>query len=226
MGFEPLEDTLPSSKSSTMKHYTYKVTFPGMPWYYWGVHTENGKPYYGSPVTNRWVWDFYECEVQVLERFEARKEAEEVETRLIKFTISDPNCLNEHYGGHFSEGARLRGMQTQRERGIGLFDPLKRRRGPHTKETIQKMREAKIGKPRDEATRLKISKGHLGKKFSIETRKKLSESKAGENNPNFGKKGEETSTFGTKWWINVAGETRRQAESPGPEWQQGRKWRG
>ena len=21
------------------KHHTYKITFPGMPWFYWGVHS-------------------------------------------------------------------------------------------------------------------------------------------------------------------------------------------
>jgi hypothetical protein len=84
-----------------MKHHTYKVTFPGMPWYYWGVHTDNGKPYFGSPATHKWVWDFYECEVQILEWFESRREAEEAEDRLIKHFIRDPNCLNEHWGMHF-----------------------------------------------------------------------------------------------------------------------------
>jgi hypothetical protein len=87
-----------------LKHYTYKVTFPGMPWYYWGVHTDNGKPYCGSPSTHKWIWKFYECEVQILEWFEDRKEAEAVEDRLIKHTIKDPNCLNEHWGGSIPVG--------------------------------------------------------------------------------------------------------------------------
>lgn len=84
-----------------MEHYTYKVTFPGMPWYYWGVHTENRKPYFGSPSTHKRVWKLYECEVQILEWFENRLEAERVEDRLIKHFIKDPNCLNEHWGMHF-----------------------------------------------------------------------------------------------------------------------------
>jgi hypothetical protein len=92
-----------------LKHYTYKVTFPGMPWYYWGVHTDKGKPYFGSPVTHKWIWSFYECEVQILEWFENRADAERVEERLIRHFIDDPLCLNEHHGGHFSEEARVRG---------------------------------------------------------------------------------------------------------------------
>ena len=109
-----------------MKHYIYKITFPGMPWYYWGVHTDNGKPYFGSPCTHKWIWDFYECEIQILEWFETREEAEKAENRLIKNTWEDPNCLNENYGGHFSQEGRLRGVNTQKEKGIGLFDPANR----------------------------------------------------------------------------------------------------
>ena len=113
-------------KGMKLKHYTYKITFPGMPWYYWGVHTDNGKPYYGSPTTHKWVWKFYECEIQILEWFEGRKQAEVVEDRLIKHTINDPNCLNEHYGGHFSRETRLKGLETQQERGVGLYNPENR----------------------------------------------------------------------------------------------------
>jgi hypothetical protein len=131
-----------------LKHYTYKVTFPGMPWYYWGVHTDNGKPYSGSPVTNKWYWDFYEHEVQILERFETREEATIIEVRLIKHTINDPNCLNEQYGpaftledcskggkkggrksaekGHLQANAReygLRGGAAVKSLRVGIFDP-------------------------------------------------------------------------------------------------------
>jgi hypothetical protein len=109
-----------------MKHFTYKITFPGMPWFYFGVHTENGKPYYGSPKTHAWRWKTYDHEIQILEWFETRKEAEQVEDRIIKLFLDNPDCLNEHYGGHFSEGAQLRGVQTQKEKRVGLFDPANR----------------------------------------------------------------------------------------------------
>ena len=94
------------------KHYTYKVTFPGMPWYYFGVHTENGKPYHGSPKTHKWIWKIYEHEIQILEWFEDRREAELVEDRIIKHFINDPNCLNEHYGGFFSIEANQKALKT------------------------------------------------------------------------------------------------------------------
>ena len=92
-----------------MKHFTYKIVFPGMPWYYYGVHTDNGKPYFGSPKTHAWRWKMYEHEIQILEWFDDRREAEEVEDRIIKYFINDPDCLNEHYGGHWTEEARKRG---------------------------------------------------------------------------------------------------------------------
>ena len=37
--------------------------------------------------------------------------------------------------------------------------------------------------------------------------------------------GENSSVFGTKWWVNEDGENKRQSNSPGPEWQPGRKWK-
>jgi hypothetical protein len=110
-----------------LKHYTYKVTFPGTPYFYWGVHTDNGKYYSGSPCTNKWVWDFYEHRVQILEWFEDRRKAEKVEDRLIKHFINDPNCLNDHYGGFFTEESRLKGalkaVETNRKNGTSVFDP-------------------------------------------------------------------------------------------------------
>jgi hypothetical protein len=48
---------------------------------------------------------------------------------------------------------------------------------------------------------------------------------SGEKNPMYGTTGESCPVFGTKWWVNEDGENKRQADSPGPEWQSGRKWR-
>ncbi len=249
MGFEPLEDTLPSSKSSSMKHYTYKVTFPGMPWYYWGVHTDNGKPYYGSPETHKGIWDFYECEVQVLERFANRAEAEKVENRLIKLTMDDPSCLNEHYGGHFSVGGRLKGIQTQREKGIGLFDPSNRC-DPSVAGKIGgatagvKTYEMGVGIHAPGVARRggliggKVSAelGHLqrnARESGLKGGPAAFEKKVGVHDPRYTNsekyrqdraKGGRKSA-GTRYWVNAAGKTRRQFESPGPDWQQGRNWK-
>jgi len=94
------------------KYFTYKITFPGMPWYYFGSHKENGKPYFGSPKTHKWIWRVYEHEIQILEWFDDRREAELVEDRIIKHFINDPNCLNEHYGGFFSIEANQKALKT------------------------------------------------------------------------------------------------------------------
>jgi hypothetical protein len=64
------------------------------------------------------------------------------------------------------------------------------------------------------------------------TRKKKSESKRGEKHNMYGRKrpdlGERNKkgcpTKGTKWWVNVEGDLIRQADSPGQNWQNGRKW--
>ena len=76
------------------------------------------------------------------------------------------------------------------------------------------------GKKRpDQAERAAARKGELhpffGKKRP-EHAEKMSEKMMGESNPNYGK----------KWWVNFAGETVFSKESPGFDWQRGRKWKG
>jgi hypothetical protein len=88
--------------------YTYKVTFEETTHWYWGVHKEKSynDGYMGSPVTHRWMWDFYTPKIQVLETFpfteEGWKEAQLVEKRLITPDLNNPLCLNENCGGFFS----------------------------------------------------------------------------------------------------------------------------
>ena len=103
------------------RYYTYKVTFPGFKWFYYGYHKDKGKPYFGSPITHKWVWDLYEAEVQILEWFETREEAIEVEKRLIRPFLKDPSCLNEHCGGRFGDDALRKSVETRRSSGIGFF---------------------------------------------------------------------------------------------------------
>lgn len=128
--------------------YTYKVTFPGLPWFYWGYHKKSDKPYYGSPSTHKWIWDFYDCEVQILEWFETREEALSVEQRIIRPFLDNPFCLNEACGGQPSEEARRRGgkiggknqptgvkrnngrksQETHKRNGTGVYDVEHQRR--------------------------------------------------------------------------------------------------
>ena len=84
--------------------YTYKITFEGTPFWYWGIHKEKSynEEYWGSPITNVWYWTFYTPKKQILEIFpftdEGWKEANQVEHRLIKPDLNNPLCLNERYG--------------------------------------------------------------------------------------------------------------------------------
>ena len=64
-----------------------------------------------------------------------------------------------------------------------------------------------LGREVTEETRLKISESKIGVKQSEEHKQKLSKIRKGK-----------------RWWVNSLGETRRQVESPGPDWQPGRKW--
>jgi hypothetical protein len=86
----------------------------------------------------------------------------------------------------------------------------------HTEDTRQKMKESRARRPPiSEETRQKMRESHLGKTRSEGSRQKDREAKLGEKNPLFGK----------KLYVNVSGETKFQSESPGEEWQLGRKWK-
>ena len=129
--------------------YTYKITFEEVPYYYYGSHTEKkyGEYYMGSPVTHKWCWKFYTPKKQILELFDTRELANNIENIIIKHVINDPNCLNENCGGIIStemckKGAKIlvenklgihsrtreqiiqdgnKGRETQKKLGIGIY---------------------------------------------------------------------------------------------------------
>lgn len=89
--------------------YTYKITFEEVPYYYYGVHKEKrfNEEYWGSPYTNKWCWDFYTPNKQILEIFdytdEGWLEANLIEDSLIRpFYNTDKWCLNRNCGGKIS----------------------------------------------------------------------------------------------------------------------------
>jgi hypothetical protein len=98
--------------------YTYKVTFEEIPHWYWGVHKERkfGEIYLGSPITHKWMWEFYTPKIQILEFFECSakgyKQAKLVEDRLIRPDLNSALCLNENVGGQYSLEACSRGAIT------------------------------------------------------------------------------------------------------------------
>lgn len=126
----------------------------------------------------------------------------------------------------------------------------------HSAETCEILSVINLGKKATDKTKAKMSASHSGKPKSEEHRKNikiarnlrgplttdahrnLSKAKAGSNNPNYGKRGPETSMFGkshtnesrksisqafvgTKWWNNGI-LCKRSRECPGPEWRHGR----
>lgn len=101
--------------------YTYKVTFEEVPYWYWGIHKEKrfGESYMGSPVTHKWMWEFYTPKIQILEEFPNTEagwaEATNVENRIIRYDIDNPLCLNESYGCFISLSARRAGADKGRK---------------------------------------------------------------------------------------------------------------
>jgi hypothetical protein len=84
--------------------YTYKITFEEIPHWYWGVHREKryNDGYMGSPVTHKWMWEFYTPRIQILEVFPYTDggwdQAVEIERRLILPDLNSSLCLNERCG--------------------------------------------------------------------------------------------------------------------------------
>ncbi len=73
-----------------------------------------------------------------------------------------------------------------------------------------------------------ISERRTGRPHSEEHRRKNSECRLGPKHQYYGKKRPDHSGImkGRTWWVNSQGEIKFRHESPGPEWQIGRKWRG
>ncbi len=85
-------------------------------------------------------------------------------------------------------------------------------------EVREKIRQSRKGMAVPQVVKDKISATLTGTSWGNHTEEykaHMSEKHSGCNNPAYGK----------KHWINEQGERRFQSESPGPEWQNGRKWR-
>lgn len=112
--------------------YTYKITFEEVPYYYYGSKKERvfDEEYFGSPIANKWCWNFYTPRKQILELFdytdEGYSQALEVEKRLIKSVYqTDKWCLNKNCGGKINlEICRKTGKKValrNKENNIGIF---------------------------------------------------------------------------------------------------------
>jgi hypothetical protein len=119
--------------SQSPRIYLYKITFEEVPYYYYGVHKEKryNEYYMGTPVTHKWVWDFYTPKKQILEVFDYNDEeyikAQEVEKRLIKPVLNDKWCLNENVGGVFSLEIRRKNGEKYKKLSIGVCGRTKKK---------------------------------------------------------------------------------------------------
>lgn len=136
--------------------YLYKITFEEVPYYYYGVHKEKyfNEEYWGSPVSNKWCWEFYTPKKQILELFdyndEGWLEALEVEKRIIKpFYNTDKWCLNESCGGVVAlEINRKTGKlssQKCKKLNIGIFSLSKEQLSENGKRGGNKAKELSLG---------------------------------------------------------------------------------
>lgn len=109
--------------------YVYKITFEEVPHWYWGIHKEKkrGELYLGTPVSHKWMWNFYTPHVQILQFFETWEEGKQIEDRLIRPDLNNPLCLNEAVGFHLSLESCSRGgvsaTKIAKERKIGFYGP-------------------------------------------------------------------------------------------------------
>ena len=160
--------------------YTYKITFEEVSYYYYGSHKERkyNEYYIGSPVTHKWMWDFYTPKKQILEIFNSREDANIIENRLIKSVLNDKLCLNENCGGIVSSNMCKKGAKKLVDNKLGIHSRSKEQikiDGDKGRETQKKLGLGIYSISKDE--RLKISKkvggnnvksGHiqeLGKKY-------------------------------------------------------------
>jgi len=100
----------------------------------------------------------------------------------------------------------------------GELNPNYGKKRPDLSEKMSGELHPMFGKKNPEQSeRMKLRTGELNPMFG----------RTGELNPMFGVRltGELHPAFGTKWWVNAEGETYRGVESPGPEWQLGRKFK-
>jgi hypothetical protein len=160
--------------------YTYKITFEEVPYYYYGSHKEKkyNDYYMGSPVTHKWMWNFYTPKKQILEIFNSREDANIIENRLIKSFFNDKWCLNENCGGIVSSNMCKIGVKKQIDNKLGIHSRSKEQikiDGDKGRETQKRLGLGIYSIPKEE--RIKISKkvgennvksGHienLGKKY-------------------------------------------------------------
>jgi hypothetical protein len=197
--------------------YTYKITFEEIPHWYWGVHKEKryNDGYMGSPVTHKWMWEFYTPKVQILEVFpytdEGWREAHLVEDRLIRPDLNNPLCLNESCGARVSREASRRGGFKMKGR-------------PKSDDHRRKIGNGNRGKKRSPEYCEALSARNKGRVLTQEQKEKQSASlrRFFEENPEV--RQEIADKAKERRWFNnpLTGETRHCKEAPADGWLEGR----
>ena len=162
--------------------YTYKITFEEVPYYYYGVKKEKiyNEEYWGSPKTNKWCWEFYTPNKQILELFDYTEDgyikSQEVEKRLIKPVLNNKFCLNENVGGIFSltscsKAGKIGGKKTtdiQRKNKTGFYSICEEERKKNGR------KGGLIIGPKTGADNVKLKRGYCGRskeQMSIDAKK-------------------------------------------------------
>jgi len=162
--------------------YTYKITFEEVPYYYYGVKKEKiyNEEYWGSPKTNKWCWEFYTPNKQILELFDYTEDgyikSQEVEKRLIKPVLNNKFCLNENVGGIFSltscsKAGKIGGKKTtdiQRKNKTGFYSISEEERKKNGR------KGGLIIGPKTGADNFKLKRGYCGRskeQMSIDAKK-------------------------------------------------------
>lgn len=169
--------------------YVYKITFEEVPYYYYGVHKEKkyNEEYWGSPVSHKWVWEFYTAKKQILQFFEFTdfgwEEAQKIERRLIKPVYNnDKLCLNEHCGGNFSLNTRRKNgenaVKIHKKLKIGLYGLTTDQRRENSRKMVEEKKgchklssEEKSHKSKERAKKDLENKVGIYKNLSINAKK-------------------------------------------------------
>jgi hypothetical protein len=209
--------------------YIYKITFDEVPYWYWGVHKERkfGEQYFGSPSTNKWVWEFYTPKVQILEVFENNQkgwnEAISVEKRLILPDLNNPFCLNEGCGCNTSLKASAKGGSISGQQNVRL------KRGALGRSKEQMTLDGIKGGTTQGRRNAKNKTGFCNPEVQRKNGKLALLNKTGIHSEEFKSSGIlelNARRLGVlPWWVNKKGETKRSVNSPGEGWVRGRKWK-
>jgi len=156
-------------KTPKKYHYIYKITrFDGA--YYIGLHSTNNLDdgYFGSGKRIRRSVKYHgkdKHQFEIIEFVNSREELMVREAALVNLeTLKDPLCMNLLSGGgenlcSSSIGDAQRGKLVSDQTRKKMSDSAKQRtdRKPHSAETRAKQSAAKLGKPKSEAHRERIS---------------------------------------------------------------------